>query len=100
MTNIADFSIDGTELGTHTASVNLFGSVVDFDVEIVEHISGDINEDESVNMKDIVLLQQYLNEWNVNINQLASDVNGDGDINMKDIVLLQQYLNDWNVVLK
>ena len=98
--NISDFSIDGTELGTHAASVILFGSVVDFDVEIVEHISGDINEDESVNMKDIVLLQQYLNEWDVNINQLASDVNGDGDINMKDIVLLQQYLNDWDVVLQ
>ncbi len=62
-------------------------------------ISGDVNSDEAVNMKDIVLLQQYLNNWGVEINTDASDVNNDGVINMKDIVLLQQYLNGWNVDL-
>lgn len=63
-------------------------------------IPGDVNYDDIVNMKDIVLLQQYLNNWGVEINTDASDVNNDGVINMKDIVLLQQYMNGWDVVLQ
>ncbi len=62
--------------------------------------SGDVNNDGNVNMKDIVLLQKYLNGYDVTINTSASDVNADGKINMKDIALLQQYLNGWEVVLK
>lgn len=69
-------------------------------VEVVSSIPGDINGDTKVNMKDIVLLQQYLNGWSVSIDETAANVNGDASINMKDIVLLQQYLNGWNVVLK
>lgn len=70
--------------------------------EIIEPITinGDANDDSIVNMKDIVLLQQYLNNWDVEISTEASDVNDDGHINMKDIVLMQQYLNGWNVELK
>ena len=63
-------------------------------------MSGDINGDKLINMKDLVLLQQKLNGWNVVIDESAADVNKDGSLNMKDIVLLQQYLNGWNVSLK
>ena len=63
-------------------------------------LPGDVNDDGSINMKDIVLLQQYLNDWNITINESSADVTDDGSINMKDIVLLQQHLNDWDVVLK
>ena len=62
--------------------------------------AGDVNSDSLLNMKDIVLLQQSLNSWDVSINEYASDVNNDGTINMKDIVLIQQALNGWDVVLK
>lgn len=62
--------------------------------------AGDVNSDSLLNMKDIVLLQQSLNGWDVSINEYASDVNNDGTINMKDIVLIQQALNGWDVVLK
>ena len=51
-------------------------------------------------MKDIVLIQQYLNGWDVKIDENAANVNGDKTINMKDVVLLQQYLNGWKVELK
>ncbi len=70
--------------------------------EIIEPttINGDVNNDATVNMKDVVLLQQYLNNWGVQINVDASDVNNDDVINMKDIVLLQQYMNGWDVVLQ
>jgi len=57
-------------------------------------ILGDVNSDETVNMKDIVLLQQYMNAWDVTINDECADVNLDSVINMKDIVMLQQYMNN------
>ena len=98
--SVSNFTIDGTDIGNHTASISLFGKEYSILLEIIEHVDGDTNEDGAVNMKDIVLLQQYLNYWDVSVNELASDVTGDGIINMKDIVLLQQYLNNWNVELK
>lgn len=64
------------------------------------YIPGDVNNDKTVNMKDIALLQQYMNAWQVEINNKAADVNSDSIVNMKDIVLLQQYLNGWDVDLK
>ena len=65
-----------------------------------EVVSGDTSGDGKVNMKDLALLQQYLNGWDVSIAEDAADVNGDGKVNMKDYALLQQYLNGWDVVLK
>lgn len=76
---------------------NIKFAVDNCDVVITDYIPGDVNGDSNVNMKDIVLLQQYLNDWNVEIDENAANVNGDSIINMKDIVLLQQYLNDWDV---
>ena len=60
----------------------------------IEWLAGDTNSDGAVNMKDIVLLQQYLNKWDVTIDESVTDVNEDSAINMKDIVLLQQFLNN------
>ncbi len=60
---------------------------------------GDINNDGKVNNKDLGLLQQHLNEWDVEVNTTAADVNDDSKINNKDLGLLQQYLNEWNVTL-
>ncbi len=60
---------------------------------------GDVNNDGNINNKDLGLLQQYLNEWDVNPDMVASDTNGDGKVNNKDLGLLQQYLNEWDVTL-
>ena len=65
----------------------------------LEVLLGDVNEDGTVNMRDCTILQQYLNEWDVEVNLSACDVNGDNDVNMKDLSLLQQYLNGWEVDL-
>ena len=75
-------------------------AVVNGEIIVSNSIPGDVNGDRKVNMKDIVLLQQYLNGWSVNIDMIAANVNGDTKVNMKDIVLLQQYLNGWEVALK
>lgn len=62
--------------------------------------SGDVNYDGLINNKDLGLLMQYLNDWDVEINVDAAEVNGDGAVNNKDYGLLMQYLNDWDVELK
>lgn len=71
--------------------------------EIIEkplYTSGDINDDESINNKDLGLLMQYLNNWDVQINTDAADVNKDSAVNNKDYGLLMQYLNNWDVELQ
>lgn len=67
---------------------------------VYDHIAGDINGDAKVNMKDLVLLQQYINGWDVDVDERFADVNGDGSVNMKDLVLLQQFINGWEVELQ
>lgn len=79
---------------------NIAFAVDNGNVVVTDYVPGDVNGDTVVNMKDIVLLQQYLNDWDVTIDEAAANVNGDTSVNMKDIVLLQQYLNDWDVELK
>ena len=68
--------------------------------EVIVYVSGDVNGDGEGNNKDFGLLRQYLNGWDVTIDELASDVNRDGEVNNKDLGLLRQYLNGWDVELK
>lgn len=63
-------------------------------------IPGDANGDKKVNNRDLAVLQQYLNEWDVSIEDADLDVNDDGKVNNRDLALLQQYLNEWDVELK
>ena len=63
-------------------------------------VPGDANGDGKVNNHDLALLQQYLNEWDVSIEDADLDVNNDGKINNRDLALLQQYLSEWDVELK
>ena len=64
-----------------------------------EFTYGDLSGDGKVNNKDLGLLMQKLNGWDVEINMDAADVNGDGKVNNKDYGLLMQYLNGWDVTL-
>ncbi|MBQ7171717.1 MAG: leucine-rich repeat protein [Clostridia bacterium] len=78
---------------------NVFFDVRSGNVEIVRYISGDVNRDGKINLKDYALLKQYINGWNVDIELSVADVTGDGKINLKDYALLKQFINGWNVVL-
>ncbi len=80
--------------------VYVFGHDITVEVEAKDYISGDINGDTSINNKDLGVLMQYLNDWEVEITVEAADVNADGNVNNKDYGLLMQYLNGWDVVLK
>lgn len=62
-------------------------------------IVGDTTGDGKINVRDLGLLQQSLNGWDMDIDMSAADVTGDGKINVRDLGLLQQYLNGWDVEL-
>ena len=64
-----------------------------------DYTPGDVNNDSKVNVRDLGMLQQSLNGWNVEIVKAAADVNGDDKVNVRDLGILQQFLNGWNVVL-
>ena len=83
---------------------NQKGENVDFYVSngtlnLVNHVPGDVNGDLATNMKDVVLLMQYVARWDVSVNEAALDVNADSSVNMKDVVLLMQYVAKWDVII-
>ena len=60
---------------------------------------GDVNGDGEINNRDLALLMQYLNEWDVELNLDAADVNVDGEVNNRDYALLMQFTNEWDVTI-
>lgn len=86
--------------GTYTFEIcgmGLYTGTTSAKYTVSDSLRGDVNRDGKVNMKDYALLQQWLNNWDKEIDKDASDINGDGKINMKDFALLQQLLNGWDV---
>ena len=90
--------------------VSFMGNTADaygtFDNIVMEKIAdepavvyGDANGDGAINNRDVALLQQYINKWEVTLDLAAADANGDGAVNNRDVALLQQYINKWEVTL-
>ena len=67
-----------------------------------EVLAGDVNKDNIINLKDVVLIRRYIaGGWNAELNEEVADVNGDGAVNLKDVVLLRRYIaGGWGVTLK
>lgn len=59
----------------------------------------DNDEEENVDLKDVVILAQYVAEWNVICNEAALDVNGDSSVDLQDIVYLAQYVAGWEGII-
>lgn len=54
---------------------------------------GDINGDDKVDVKDLMLLRRYMAGYtDDNFNSIAADVNGDDKINSTDLILIRRYL--------
>lgn len=58
---------------------------------------GDADADGDTTVGDVVLLQQYLAEWDVTVDEALADIDRDGEVTVGDVVMLQQYLADWEV---
>lgn len=63
-------------------------------------VYGDVNDDGKINNKDMGLLQQYINGYDVVINEELADVTHDDKVSNKDLGLLQQYINGYDVTLE
>ncbi len=84
---------------TNEETIDVFLTVHQGKIKVSESIVGDINSDGETDIRDSIVLAQYLAGWGVAIDEKAADCNGDGVISVKDIVLLSQYLADWDVTL-
>ncbi|MBR3448365.1 MAG: leucine-rich repeat protein [Oscillospiraceae bacterium] len=75
-----------------------FESLVDAPEPQVKY--GDVNDDGSVDLKDVTELRRALADWDVTINEKAADVNRDGSLDLKDLVILRRYLaGGWGIEL-
>lgn len=74
-------------------TICLVYSVTFFDLNAPETnvTPGDVNDDGSINMKDVLLIRQSL-VGIAEVDNGVADVNGDGEVNMKDVLMIRQYL--------
>ena len=78
--------------GDYDADCNECGAIREVDV-----LLGDVNGDGKFNVRDIGLMQQWMNDDSTVMIMAAADVNCDGKINIRDIGLMQQVMNGWDV---
>lgn len=104
----ADAAVGPTPITVNYDTDNLFNFDMDTvlfncaygQVEIIDYISGDVDRDGEVGLKDLTTLQRYLSGWDVTIDEMAADVDRDGEVGLKDLTTLQRYLSGWDVELK
>lgn len=57
---------------------------------------GDVNGDDKVNAKDVMLLARYVSKWpGIVLNTEAADINADGKINAKDVMYMARCVAKW-----
>jgi len=70
-----------------------------YSVEEVIYTPGDINDDDTVDLTDVVTLAQVVAKWDTKHNERATDVNGDGNLDLTDVVHLSQYTAQWKDII-
>ena len=69
------------------------GATTQTDTVNVTYQSGDVNDDSSVNMKDLTRFKKYLaDQTSVEVREDAVDMNGDGNCNSKDLARFKRWL--------
>ncbi len=69
--------------------------IVTIEQLIPDAITGDVNNDKSVNDRDSISLDRYLGDWDIEIFLEAADMNGDGKVNDQDSIILARTLAGW-----
>ena len=83
--------------GANAVSIPMWTDSADW-VLYVWPAFGDVNGDGICSVLDAILLQQYLNNWDVEVYAHACDTDDDGKVNNWDLVMLIRYLNGWTCV--
>jgi len=90
-----------TELeSTNENEEDLFFAVENGTITVRTKLSGDVNIDGIVNLKDLTRLSRNLAGFAAEINEVNADCNGDGKVNLKDLTRLSRYLAGFDVVLE
>lgn len=65
----------------------------DVDINMGDNVTvGDVNLDDVINLKDLVLIAQAQAKWDVTYEALACDTNNDGAFTLADVTYLAEYL--------
>ena len=83
----------------NAADETVWFGTVNGGVEIgsADYVLGDLDGNGRINNRDMGMLQQYINEWPVNIIVDAADLDGNGRVNNRDLGKLQQIINEWDI---
>lgn len=95
--NNAELRYIAEDLSSVRASVGIAHSLKEAQEKDPHYIApivllGDLNDDGSVTLADLILLMQYLADYDVNINLKNADMNENGIINIVDAMLLQEII--------
>ncbi len=95
---IVGFSFEGFS-NTIIYDTRTAGRFTDNNVLTISTNYGDLNGDQSVNAKDLMILRKHLAGYTEQIDLNLADVYQDNKVNLKDCLLLRQFLADWDVAL-
>ncbi len=96
---------DNTNAGTATVTITGKGNYKDSALKTFTitsnsgRVPGDANGDGKVNINDVLLIQQKIAKWDVNVIEANCDVNADDKVNINDVLLIQQKIAKWDVEL-
>ena len=62
-------------------------------------MAGDLDNNNSINLVDLLLLRKYLANYDVKINVNAADTDGNSKVGLSDLLKLRKYLAGWDVSL-
>lgn len=55
-------------------------------------VQGDVNGDQSLDMKDVLMVRKFIAGMNGEINESAADLNRDGSVDMKDVLMMRKII--------
>jgi len=84
----------------NSAYENIPFETEDGTIQLFEAVAGDADCDGELSVKDMAVMMQHLNGWDVEVDNTVLDVNRDNKVNNRDYVLIQRYLNGWDVTLQ
>ena len=62
------------------------------------YLDGDADGSGSVDVSDVLIIQQFIAGWKVDIDEKAADIDGDGILSVTDALLVQQLIAGWNIL--
>ena len=101
---------EDTSVGDYVVSVkhnearDTMGTKVEFasadaTISVIDFLLGDIDNDGEISDWDAILLNRFLADWPITINEKAADIDKDGEISDWDAITLERYLAGWDIKL-